>query len=282
MTGYIWQRLPAPAPEKPDFILPDADKPEIKEMSRHREGSDEVVLWSFAANLREHFAYDKYPLDQQDLWVRLRPAQIERNVVLLPDLADYSVSNPAARPGVAADLVLPGWELTGSYFDYRTPSYNANFGFGKFDPATAPPELYFDVTVRRSFLGPFVSNIIPLGVAGVMIFSLLIISSKHDQLSKFAGFTAKDIVKGSAAVFFVISFQHIALRNSLASPRLIYFEYFYFTTYLGMLIVTLNGILFATSSGGPVVEFRDNLVPKIAFWPTTMSCLFVVTLWAFY
>ncbi len=67
-------------------------------MSRHREGSDEVVLWSFAANLREHFAYDKYPFDQQDLWVRLRPAQIEKNVVLLPDLARLLGVEPGRAP----------------------------------------------------------------------------------------------------------------------------------------------------------------------------------------
>lgn len=282
VTGQVWQRFRAPAPAAPEFVLADADKPEVLEVSRHREGADEVVLWSFAATLRDNFSYEKYPFDRQSVAVRLRPASIGRSEVLVPDFAAYAVSNPAARPGLASDLVLPGWELSASYFDYRPAGYTANFGFEGLDATTAPPELSFNVIVSRRFLGPFVANIVPLGVAGVMIFCLLIISSKEERLSRFAGFTAKDIIKGAAAVFFVISFQHIALRNALASPRLIYFEYFYFTTYLGLLAVVLNGILFATGHGGRMIEFRDNLLPKIAFWPTIMTCLFIITLMVFY
>jgi hypothetical protein len=184
------------------------------------------------------------------------------------------------RPGVASDLVLPGWLVTGSFFDYRRTLYNADFGV-RAGAVEAVPELYFNVTASRLFLGPFVANIVPLGVAGTMIFSLLLISSKSEG-SKYGGFTAKDIIKGSAAVFFVISYQHIALRNALASPRLIYFEYFYFTTYLGLLAVMVNAIAFAAAWGGPVLEFRDNLMPKVAFWPMAMTCLFIVTMVVFY
>lgn len=282
VTGFVWQRLPAPAAAQPAFVLADADKPEIREVSRHREGTDEVVLWSFAANLRENFSYEKYPFDQQEVWVRLRPADITGRSAFVPALASYSSANPAARPGVAADLVLPGWEVRSSFFDYRAARYNANFGFERFDTTTAPPELYFNVVVRRRFIGPFVSNVVPLTVAWVMIFSLLLIASKTGPLSRLAGFTAKDIVAGSAAVFFVISFQHIALRNALASPRLIYFEYFYFTTYLALLSVVSNAILFASGHGSHLLEFRDNLLPKVAFWPTLMTCFFLVTLMVFY
>lgn len=280
VTGSIWQRLPAGAPA--NFVLVDADKPEIHEVSRRRAGAQDVVLWTFTANLREPFPYDKYPFDKQAVWVRLRPAQLDRGAVLVPDLGAYTVTNPAARPGVAADLLLPGWEIASSYFDYKAAGFNTNFGYERFDPGAAAPDLYFNVEMTRRFLGPFVSNVIPLTVAGIMIFSLLLISSKSQIHARFAGFTAKDIVKGAAAVFFVISYQHIALRNALASPRLIYLEYFYFTTYFGLLAVTLNGILFAWGAGGPVLEFRDNLVPKIAFWPTAMTILFIVTLVVFY
>lgn len=210
VTGQVWQRFPAPAPRVAAFALADADKPDILEVSRHREGAEEVVLWSFPATIRDNFSYEKYPFDRQNVSVRLKPSTLGRAEVLVPDFPAYTVSNPAARPGLASDL-----------------------------------------------------------------------GSKDERLSQFAGFTAKDIIKGAAA-FFVISFQHIALRNALASPRLIYFEYFYFTTYLGLLGVVLNGILFATGAGGQVVEFRDNLLPKIAFWPTLMTGLFIVTLVVFY
>jgi len=279
VTGSIWQRLPPGG--GPEFLLADAYKPEIREVSRRRLGAQDVVVWSFSASLRVPFPYDRYPFDKQAVSVRLRPIVADRGTVLVPDLGAYTVTNPTARPGVSGDLVLPGWQLVASYFDYRAPVFNTNFGYEQFDPNAASPDLYFNVEVSRRFLGPFVSNLIPLTVAGIMIFALLLISSKSDH-SRFAGFTAKDTVSGAAAVFFVISYQHITLRNALASPRLIYLEYFYFTTYLGLLAVMLNGILFARGAGGTVLEYRDNLVPKIAYWPTAMTFLFIVTLWVFY
>lgn len=130
----------------------------------------------------------------------LRPSAIDETTALVPDLTSYQMMNPVLQPGVAEDLVLPGWDVTGSSFDYRPARYNANVGFEGFEGLKAPPELYFNVAVRRRFLGPFVSTIIPLLVAASMLFSLLLISSKTGSLSKFSGFSAKDDMKVDYAV----------------------------------------------------------------------------------
>jgi hypothetical protein len=155
-------------------------------------------------------------------------------------------------------------------------------GLPDFRTQTETPELHFNVDVSRMFLGPFVAHIVPLGVTSAMLFALLLISSRREASQGLLGFSAAEIVLGAAALFFVASFQHIALREMLVTPDLIYLEYFYFVVYVLMMLVAVNAILFASAAEIRIVEYADNLIPKVLFWPVAMLSLFVITLVQFY
>src|SRR5690606_24644441 len=139
---------------------------------------------------------------------RLRPASPVSNAVLVPDFDGYAMMNPAFRPGVDAGLVIPGWEVLTSYYDYRLHSYNATLGMAGREGTELYPELYFNVELRRLFIGPFVTYIVPLLVTAAMLFALLLISSRREASEGLLGFSAAEVVLGAAALFFVASFQH--------------------------------------------------------------------------
>jgi hypothetical protein len=212
----------------------------------------------------------------------VRPMEFRPDVVLVPDFDAYPIVNPAALPGAARPLVLPGWEPLDSFFEYRLHAYNANFGVRSFQALEQMPELYFSVELRRLFIGPFVSSIVPLSVAVAMLFAVLVISTRRERSTSLFGFSAESSLRSCAALFFVVSFQHVALRNSLASPVLMYFEYFYFTVYLAILLVSINAILFAAQFGIRAVEHRENIIPKLVFWPLWTACMFGITYVALY
>jgi hypothetical protein len=284
VAGYVWQKYPKGVPDgvARGFALPEADKPEVKEIFRRRENGQEVIGWSFSATLRQQFSYERYPFDRQEVWVRLRHEAFDQRVILVPDLEAYQLTNPVTRPGVAEDLVLPGWDVLGSFFDFRASRYNANLGLAGFEGQRSPPELYFNVQVRRQFVGPFISNIVPLFVTAAMLFAILLTGSKREEGSSLLGFTAMDVVLGCAALFFVASFQHISLRDRLVSARIMYFEYFYFMTYLALMVGSLNGILFAAPASPRLIAYRNNLIPKLAFWPALLACLLGITFGVLY
>ncbi len=96
------------------------------------------------------------------------------------------------------------------------------------------------------------------------------------------GFSAAEIVLGASALFFVASFQHVAMREALDASDLLYFEYFYFVLYLMLMAVSINGILFASDVHLAFIEYADNLLPKLLLWPLTMVALFLITLVQFY
>ena len=280
VSGYVWQKYLKGVDDgvPRGFVMPEAENPVIQQVSDRTDGNREVIDSHFTAVFRQEFSYRDYPLDRQAVWVRLRPAGFDQHVVLVPDFASYQIMNPRASPGVAGDLILPGWTVTGSNFDYRVQRYDTSFGIPGFDGPAGRPELYFDVDIRRDFLGPFISNIVPLIVTASMLFALLLTGTEEERRSMLSGFTALDVVLGTAALFFVVSFQHIALRNRLASPGLMYFEYFYFITYLALMLVSINAILFASSQRPRLIHFRDNLLPKVLYWPLYTGLLFLATL----
>lgn len=261
-------------------ILVEADETELNEVYRADLGDEEVVGWNFNAVFRQHFSYARYPFDRQEIWVRMRPAELRAPAALVPDFTAFDVPNPSTLPGVMQNLVLPGWDVIGSFFDYREHRYSTGFGI---DASAVVPELHFNVAVRRQFLGPFIANLVPVVVTLGMLFGILVISSKtEDSRLEWLGFKAMDVVLGCSALFFVASFQHVSLREALQSPGVFYFEHFYFTLYIAIMLVSVNGIVFAAHTGIRLFDYRDNLIPKLAFWPVYLTVLLALTLMVLY
>jgi hypothetical protein len=287
VAGYIWQRFELGRQDSVPrgFMLPETFDPErsfISEVFKERVDGEERIAWEFKATFRQQFDYTKFPFDRQSVWVRLRPASPVSTVVLVPDYGGYAMMNPVFRPGVDAGLIVSGWDVLSSYFDYRQHTYNSTLGMAGRESTASYPEMYFNVEMRRRFLGPFVSQVVPLVVTAAMLFSLLLISSRREASQGLLGFSAAEVVLGAAALFFVASFQHGALRDMLGADNIVYFEYLYFGLYLLIMLVSVNAILFASSLDVEFVEHGDNLIPKLAFWPVCVVTLFALTTAQFY
>ncbi len=290
IAGLVWQRFksedcdpkaPPEHPDEPDFIFPEADPGEELQISPaysrcSTDGREHVLGWRFRALLRQDFDYLLYPFDPQEIWVRVLPREFDKNIVLVPDLLAYDRIGRSALPGLDHEVILPGWELAGSGFAYRRRAYDTDFGISDYVGQTEFPELVYTISLRRSFLGPFVGKIIPLAVAAAMLFCMLLLGTRREKFEGAFGFTALEVVLGAAALFFVVIFDHSALRDDLATTKPFYLEYFYFAMYVALVSVCANAILFAMERGR-IIMFRDNLIPKIAFWPAYMLGIALVT-----
>jgi hypothetical protein len=293
ISGIAWQRFPAEDCEvalatepEPRFFFPEADPGEELQISlayHQCDGLRKEVLhgWRFRALLRQDFDYLLYPFDPQELWVRLLPVEFDKNVVLVPDLLSYDRTARESTPGLDRELILPGWDLVGSGFAYRRRAYNTDFGVNNYVGQSDFPELVYTVSLRRSFLGPFVGKVIPLGVAAAMLFCMLLLGTRNTDYEGAFGFSAMEVVMGAAALFFVVIFDHSALRDDLATTKPFYLEYFYFVMYLALVGVCANAIAFAMQRGH-LVRFQDNLVPKLLFWPLYLGAIALITVAIFW
>ncbi len=284
LTGYVWQFYNQNVPDdlSRGFVLPEAESAKIDPVYRRKEKNGEVIGWYFHVTLRQDFNYTQYPFDQQTVWMRLWHKDFDKNVVLTPALDSYDMIHPERLPGIEQDFVLPGWEVYSSFFNYRFNSYNTDFGIPRYVGQNRFPELYFQIGVNRRFLNPFISNLTPIIVVLLMLFAVLITSSKKTDKIQVLGFNAATTLASSSALFFVVLISHIDLRGSLAANEIFYMEYFYVVTYATILSIAINAILFTWNINIPFVQYRDNLLPKLFYWPVITLTMLVVTLIKFY
>jgi len=89
------------------------------------------------------------------------------------------------------------------------------------------------------------------------------------------------IIESMAAFFFVLIFSHIDLRKDVVTPDLIYIEYFYFATYMMIILSTANLIAY-TKSQTSLFDFNDNQIYRTIYFPIFLSVMLGISLWKFY
>lgn len=285
ITGYLWQKYAENLPQRisQGFTFPDAISPQITEAYRRREDNLETVGWYFETHLRQNLNVSRYPFDHSDVSIRLWHKDLGSDVVLVPDLASYSLLNPAGRPGLNEDLSVSGWEVSGSFFDYKFVEYQTNLGIpGQFEEGRVA-ELNFNVRLKRRLLDVMISNGIPLGVVLVMLFAILASSTKDEDESKLLGFNPSGVLRVGSALFFVVLLAHIQLRSTLGVNEVVFMESFYFLVYVTILLISLHNFLFSQEkfNRGPL-GYNNGLVQKLLFWPALFGASLVITILRFY
>jgi hypothetical protein len=295
MTAIIWQRYTEGSSNwelRPEtgsgipIVMTKADViygEEVIELYRRREGDQEIIGWYVRAVLNQQFDFSEFPFDREDVFIRMRHKDFDKGVILTPDLESYSTTDPAAIPGVERDeFFLEGWNIERSFFSFRENRYDTSFGFPDPVAQQTSSELYFNIGLSRRFLDPFISNVVPIAVVALLLFAVLVIFSARQERLGVLGFSASAVLGYCAALFFVVIFEHISLRSSLEAPQgIIYLEYIYFVTYGAILSVSVNAILFAAAPGLRFLQYRDNLVMDLLFWPINLGLLLGFTLIAF-
>jgi hypothetical protein len=282
VSGYIWQRYKKGIHDgiQRGFIMPGAKTSTATRAYTIEEGETELVRWNFNAIVHQNFDYSKYPFDSERVVIDLWHKEFTNNVILIPDLASYKLTSPAAKPGLYEEMQLPGWSIGDSSFNYLTESYKTSFGLRDFTGLTNYPNLYFRFDIKKEITGPFVSNMLPLLVVTMLLFAILFLGTRDDRLKGRLGF-ALDVIAACAGFFLVAILLHIALRRDLAARDIFYLEYFYFVTYAMILYVTINYVLF-TKTSIRLVHYRDDFIAKVVFWPVSQLALLLFTLMVFY
>ncbi len=283
LTGYLWQRYPRQYEEKIEYgvIFPEAVQTTMNENDEYVEGDEIIKSWYFETTLRESFDYSLYPFDRQLLWARLWHRNFTDNVVLVPDFKSYDSLHPNTLPGIERDFVLSGWSLSRTFFDMRINTYNTNFGNVGFSNRDQMPELYFNVELSRNILNPFISHLFPLAVVLLMLYGLILTISRKETSMRFFGFDVSTLIASSSALFFVLLIMHVQLRDELSTNSIVYMEYFYLVSYITILMITVNAILFSWDPPIKFVAFKDNLIPKLLYWPVLLTWFFVLTVLLF-
>ena len=279
VTGYIWQKFDKNISGEvlPGFVLPEAEELEIEEFYRDKN----VTVWNFKAALRQPFDYSKYPFDQQDIWIRIQNRLYDNESIIIPDIDSYNAINPTAKPGLEPEIVLEGWQVLNSYFSFMNRSYSTNLGINSYMNA-GTPELCFNIEVKRFFMNFLISDMIPIIVVSILLFAVLMISTRKKEMVELYGFSASTVLEYCAALFFVLIISHISLRQRFAAEGVVYLEFLYFIMYLAILIISIDAIVLSSNNKYYIIYYKDNLIVKLLYWPVITGLILMITVLFFY
>jgi hypothetical protein len=284
VTGVVWQKFVDDGRRAiPKGIdLPDAVQHEFTEAYRHRHGRVETVGWRFEATLRQIMDLSRYPLDHDNVAIRLLPKGYDSRVLLVPDLASYTMTNPTAMPGLEETLELSGWSIVGSFFDFKYGNYNTDLGIPDYEGEESIPELHFNIELKRNVLNAVIANGIPIVIVLLMLFAIIVKKTDDVDESKLFGFNPSGVMRICSALFFVVLLAHIQLRSSLQIEDIVLLEYLYFTVYLAILFTAFHTFLYFGKSNIAVIQYKESLIVKLIYWPAILGLQLFITIVFFY
>ncbi len=287
ISGKVWQRWPANRDLKDKvgfhFIqsAPYGRSVKITLLSKDvLEDSTLLYTWQFDATLKIYFDYRQYPLDQHYIDIKLIYPDLTDDIMLIPDLDSYEVLNPSAKPGLSNVLFLPKHRIIASYFSFASMDMKTFFGRDRRKGVTEYQLLEYNIVIKRRFITPFVSFIIPALLGAALIFFLLYSLTKDKDDT--SGVTVMGVVQGMVGLFFSLLLAHITIRNRIASPNITYMETFYFAVYIIIILLIVNVVMFSKNRNIKFIQYKDNLLVKLSFWPVWLGVLLIVTLIKFY
>lgn len=281
VAGYVWQRYADNLPElAKGVVFPEADTTIFTQVYHAQQSGETLIGWSFKTTLREQFEYARYPLDRQEIRLRMWHVEFSKDVYLEPDVEGYKSLEPDTKPGLDPGVVLENWEIDRSFFSYRLNRYNTNFGIQGYIADIPQPELYFNISIKRLILSPLVARGIAPLVILIQLFVIVSVIGRNTQRLEQFGVRPGAVIFTCAAFFFAILVAQNALRDEIKWYGIAYLETLHILTYLIILAVAANSV--ALVAFPDIGLFRsDNVWVELLYWPLILLILLVITLLTF-
>lgn len=269
----------------PGFIFPeqvDSGSNIRPELAFTKDAGEHVVLgWYFETTLRQKFNYKKYPFDHKTVWIRIWPHNFSDRNYLVPWLDSYDSTGYAVAFGLDKNIVLGNWEIEETFYDYKVNEYDTGFGLVDRAEYSSYPELYFNIVLKRKFFNSVIIDVVPMLTVCTILFSVLMTLSRERDVCDKMGFNVNTVISVVSGLFFIVMLSHIHTRERFPSEGVVYIEYLYLITYFLMLAVILNSFLFALRPSWRIFTC-DNLMPKLLYWPFTLTMFLLITAFCLY
>jgi len=288
VTGYLWQKWGSDLPShlEPGFVLPERINTAgsyTEELVYQQELADGSTLfgWYFETNVRQSMDYSEFPFDHKRLEIRILPKQFQSQAVLTPDFDAYVLEDFSDSAfGVDERLILDGYSLTDTFFDYIKVSYDTDFGFPDYVGIKDFPELVFNIDLQRNIANAFVIYLFPIIVVLILLFGTMLTVTNDPLKRERMDFSMNMVIASCSALFFILILSHVELRSRFIAAPIVYIEYFYIISYVSIFYVALTSYLFlehTPSRFSRLLAYEDNLYAKAFFWPMLLAIVNLFT-----
>ena len=230
-------------------------------------------LMRFEAVVDSNNDQSNYPLELEHIALTLIPLTDNENIYLIPDLNAYHNKIPTFKPGLNRDLSISGWDIIATYFSFNPNQKSSTLGMQLHPDQKEFPTLNYNIVIKRNFIDSFISNLTPLIVVAIVLFSITLLTQQM---------TIAEMFGIAVSMFFVVVFSHLSIRSTIAVGEIFYLEYFYLVIYLAILTVPINHFRITLNIPSRFFDYHDGLYFKAMYWPLMLVTFFVITFWQFY
>jgi len=277
ISGDYWQKFsPGRGSRIPErergLIFPQAREVHFRDSYIRETPQEELLGGRFEVILQQPLNHTRYPLNREQILIRFSAPESSENLVLIPDLEAYSSQHLGLDPAFQID----GWQVYQTGFNYVLPESSGLQLSANIQRQT--PELSLKLSIRRSFWGVVILNLLYVGMVLLLLFWVLIRTThRYHEL-----YRPLDIFGPAIGLLFPLLFAHSNLHLGVTGvERLFYLDFFYFIVYW-MIVVVVAHFLFQDKDPQALWNLDEGILLKAAYWPFVFGFLEGVTLLVFW
>jgi hypothetical protein len=135
------------------------------------------------------------------------------------------------------------------------------------------PDLFFNIGLKRHSLGPNFDQIGFAVVVALLLFAVLCLTPRDESTKSRLGISTFGVLGTCSGLLFAVILKHNELRRAIAPDQV---------SYLEIVLVALNAIVLASPLKLKVLEYKNNLLPDLVYWPLLLGTLVAATAATFY
>ena len=237
VSGYVWQKVKNNAQIVSGVRFPETTKIELTVL-RKEENDIRIIGWNMHAIFIQKHRYSWFPFDRVHVDMILASADFENNVILVPDFGGYQSLEIDPLPGISNKISVPGFDLEKSFFSFSPIPLYDEVGLENLRKVTEKVRLHYNVILNRKLTNPLIVYVLPLLIILFSIYAVFLVTfrvrSRFDVFKSLGAYTG---------IFFSLVLVHQTLRTQYQAGELLYLEYFFFFTYLTLLLLILHSLI---------------------------------------
>ena len=282
VNGYVWQRYTDDVPETSlGVTFPEAPDGYDLEQVYKAKTTDGLTVqgWHFNLTLRQKFSYERYPLDKQNIWLRMMTVSAFENEVLVAGLLRRTRRGATTTCGLDQDIVSAGWSPYYTGYSYLGHHYTATMGVTPFaSNFLTVPELYFNIGVARKYAGPLTGKLLQSFFIAAIMFLALFVYTKDDKKNPRFGFSTWTAISFAVSLLLVVVVDQTQIREIAGDTSLTYLEFFAIAQYVVIMGIFANAIIIGSEAEGEGPRVAGQPIrPRCCYWPVLIGLFFVFT-----
>ena len=280
VSGLIWQKYDDVLHKdiRREIFFKDAfegSESELIKKYETRVGTTTIIGWTFSIKIPFYMHEKLYPLDSNQISFAMEHPDLDKNILLTPDLEAYESMLPNLLPGITSSLKILGFDLKDSFFTFDSSPIKSTRGAESFGQSTSYIALRFNITTVRTILYALLVFFLPIFIIMFAIYAFFILGEKMKL-------DAEHMLTAYTGFLLTIIFLHRSLREQTTTGTVMYIEYFFFLTYFMIFALILNTLLdlIVVTAKDKTKKFKDFY--KNFFWELQLLMSIIITTIIFY